>query len=135
MRPVPIPTHTHYQHRGLGSHFPRHPSPDSNCAVILHVQTNNLISYACICDPRRQHQCNRLLVLLAFKQRVLEDVAQCEYALELVLFIDYDEAVYAAPANCVVDGGELVLHRARVYAGEILYHAADISIVETRRWG
>lgn len=87
------------------------------------------------CDPRSQHHGTRLLVLLAFKQRVLEDVTQCEHALELVLFIDYDETVHAAPANRVVNGGELVLHRARVYAGEILHRTAGVSIAKQSGWG
>lgn len=78
----------------------------------------------------------QLPVVLAIRQpleqRVLEDVAKREHALELVLLVDDDEAVDARSADGVVDGGELVLHGAGVYAGEVLC-LVSIAVDERRR--
>lgn len=61
------------------------------------------------------------LVLLALQQGILQDITQRQDALQFAVLVDDDEAVDARLADGVVNGAELVLHGARVDAGEVLF--------------
>lgn len=69
-----------------------------------------------------------LVIFQAFQQSVLEHVAQREDALEPAFRVDDDEAVDAGAADCVVDGGHVVLDCAGEDAREVLW-CVSVSVV------
>ena len=60
------------------------------------------------------------VVALALEQDVLQDIAERQHALEVLVLVDDDESVHAGLADRVEDGVEPVVERARVDAREVL---------------
>ena len=58
---------------------------------------------------------------------MLQDIAECDNALELVLFVYDNEAVDPRFADCVVNGGHIVVEGAGEDAWEVLWNVSDVS--------
>ncbi len=66
--------------------------------------------------------------MLAFKENVMQDVAQRKNSLKLVLLVYYNKSVYTGLANRVKDGVQSVVQGAGIDSGIVLVSVRPITL-------